>query len=481
MLRHYRRCGVLSVLLAVTAPVFAQSASTAPSGYAAERALRDLITAINSGDSGQIASFAAARYDSVYLSRSGGAPRAVRRWLEIHETYGPLSIDSIVTNQAARADAWIVGTISRAWLDYRVGLDSITHRISRVGLGRGVRPDHRRARHARIADVQLSVHLEQHLRSLASADLFSGTVLVARDTIMVYQGAFGFADGAGRVRNRIDTRFDLASVGKLFTAVAIAQLAEAGKLSFGDTIARFQLDLPQAITRRITVEQLLNHTSGLGEIGPALDSAMRMTRSVPEMIELLTDTSLSFAPGSSTQYSNRGYLILGAVIEAVSGRDYFSYVEDHIFTPAGMSQTAFFADEAPVTNRAERLSRFPTLRSAYVPGPRRPTPARLDVRGGPAGGVYSTVGDLFSFVRGLEQGRLLSPAMRGRLTTSTSDIRPGYGFDLIDGGGYGHRGAAPGATASLFFFRSGHTVAVLSNYDSAAQLVGEYVRERTGN
>ena len=114
--------------------------------------------------------------------------------------------------------------------------------------------------------------------------------------------------------------------------MAVARLAQAGRLSLRDTLARFGLQLPPSIARQVTVGQLLNHTSGLGELGAELDSALRITSDVPNMVRLLTDSSLSFVPGSSMQYSNRGYIILGAVIEAVSGRTYFDFVEEMVLS-----------------------------------------------------------------------------------------------------------------------------------------------------
>jgi D-alanyl-D-alanine carboxypeptidase len=446
----------------------------------AERALRELVIAISTGDSTRIASYVRANYDSAYLAQSGGVDRAVRRWREIRETFGPLTIDTLIPRSSSEARAWVRGSVSRAWLDYRVVLDSQSRRIARVGLGRGVRPEHRQLRHPRLSDAQLSRHLRDYLSAMAAADLFSGTVLVARDDTVIYEGAFGMADRQ-RVHNTPDTRFDLASVGKVFTAVAIAQLAQAGRLSLHDTLARFGLPLPSNIARRVTVAQLMNHTSGLGELGAELDSAMRLASDVPDMVRLLTDSSLSFAPGSSIQYSNRGYLILGALIEAVSGRSYFDFVEDRVFAPAGMKSSAFIPDSASGVPRAVRYSRYRTLRDAYQPGPRFATAARLDQRGGPAGGVFSTVRDLHRFIRAFESDRLVSPAMRQTLITPEPNVPWGYGFETTGDGGFGHRGAAPGATAYLFRLATGHIVAVLSNYDTAAQIVGDYVRERVGN
>lgn len=471
-------CSRTLVALLVLTSAHSVSAQAQP---AAERALRELIIAISTGDSTRIASYARANYDSAYLAQSGGVDRAVRRWREIRETYGPLTIDTLMPSSSNDARAWVRGSVTRAWLDYRVVLDSQSGRVARVGLGRGVRPGHRQLRHPRLSDTELSRHLRDYLSAMAAAGLFSGTVLVARGDTVIYEGAFGMADRQRSLDNTPDTRFDLASVGKVFSAVAVAKLAQAGRLSLHDTLARFALQLPSTIARRVTVAQLLNHTSGLGELGAELDSAMRLASDVPDMVRLLTDSSLSFVPGSSIQYSNRGYIILGAVIEAVSGRTYFDFVEEMVFAPAGMKSSEFIPDSVPASQRAVRYSRYRTLRDVYQPGPRFATAARSDQRGGPAGGVFSTVRDLYRFIRAFESDRLVSPALRQTLVTPEPNIPWGYGFETTGDGGYGHRGAAPGATAYLFRLATGHIVAVLSNYDTAAQIVGDYIRERVGN
>lgn len=132
-------CSRTLVALLVLTSAHSVSAQAQP---AAERALRELIIAISTGDSTRIASYARANYDSAYLAQSGGVDRAVRRWREIRETYGPLTIDTLMPSSSNDARAWVRGSVTRAWLDYRVVLDSQSGRVARVGLGRGVRPGH---------------------------------------------------------------------------------------------------------------------------------------------------------------------------------------------------------------------------------------------------------------------------------------------------------------------------------------------------
>ena len=456
------------------------TARTAPESRAGHH-LRALVDAINTGDSAAIARFTEEHYDDEYLLEYGAVARAQQRWLEIHHLYGPLQLDTLALATDTEADAWVRGSVTGAWLRFLISADSLPpHRMTRVRMGRGLTPAHAGTRHPPLDDAGLARHLEAHLGRMAREGYFSGTVLVARHGRPLFQRAYGFADRGGQSRNRLETRFDLASVGKLFTAVAIAQLAEAGKLSFGDTIARFLPELPRSLSGRITVAHLLEHSSGLGELGPSLDAAMARTRTVGEMLALLRDTAPEFAPGSRFQYSNRGYIVLGAIVERASGMDYFEYLRRHVFEPAGMRETGFFAEDDAVAGRAVRYTFYPTLRSPFVAGPRVESTARLDFRGGPAGGAYSTVGDLARFTAALESGRLLRRETFARMLERRPDHPYGYGFEA-DGPpvrSWGHAGAAPGATANLRVYpQAGYTVAVLSNYDVAANQVGAYIRE----
>jgi D-alanyl-D-alanine carboxypeptidase len=444
----------------------------------AEAQLQHLISFLNAGDSTKIAEFATRAYHIDYLNSSGGVPRAVRRWLEIHSVYGPIAIDTVIDRAPRRVRAWTRGTMSKAWLDWHLELDSATGKITRVGLGRGVRPGHAALRHPVLKPDELQRDLRQHVAAMASHDLFSGVVAVQHRGHTVLSEAIGFADREAGMRNQLNTRFDLASVGKIFTAVAIAQLVESGRLSFSDTLARFQL-LPR-LARPITIKQLLSHTSGLGELGPALDAQMAQARNVSQMIELLNDTTVAFPPGTNIQYSNRGFVLLGGVIEALSGNDYFSFIETNVFARAGMTNSGFFANDSLVSNRARPYSWFPTLRSSFTPGPRRLTQARHDVRGSPAGGAYSTALDLLRFAEAFLDGRLVSKTMVNTMTQPSGDSPFSYGIELTPGG-FGHRGGAPGATSYFFVFpEAGYTVVVLSNYDAAASIVGDYIRERIG-
>jgi CubicO group peptidase (beta-lactamase class C family) len=176
----------------------------------------------------------------------------------------------------------------------------------------------------------------------ASAGQFSGVVLVAEGGRVIVQEAHGIANrDTGRTIS-MATAFNTASVGKTFTAVAVAQPIEQGLLSFQDPIGKHVVGFPTEVATAVTVDHLLTHTSGMGDFtqpGTPYPEEARPAATATDLLQLITDEPLLFEPGSQVGYSNSGYVVLGAVIEAVSGEPYFDYVTEHIFGPAGMTST----------------------------------------------------------------------------------------------------------------------------------------------
>jgi CubicO group peptidase (beta-lactamase class C family) len=255
---------------------------------------------------------------------------------------------------------------------------------------------------------------------------FAGTLVVAKDGKAVF------------TKGDRDAEYNIASVGKTFTGVAVAQLAEAGKLRFGDHISRFAPELPRPLGR-LTIRQLLTHTSGLGDFfsDPRYPELSSHLSTVESYLPLVVDERPAFRPGAHFLYSNSGYILLGLVVERASGEDYFDYVRDHVFRPAGMDNTE--------------------LRPGL---------------GSPAGGARSTAPDLLKFANALFAHRLLSARMTRTVTTAkVAAPGGGYGYGFgIRNGRHGdpptvwHNGGAPGVGAELDMNpRRGWTVVVLAH------------------
>src|SRR5574341_1968495 len=192
---------------------------------------------------------------------------------------------------------------------------------------------------ARLSDSEIVAQRKAHVERLVQADSFSGAVLIAKDGKTLWSAAYGIADRNFNVPNKIDTKFNLGSMNKMFTAVAIAQLVEKGVLSFDDPVSKW---IPGALSGdagdKVRLKHLLSHTSGLGSyFSDEWDAASRARyRSVDDWMPLAKKETLQFEPGTRWSYSNTGMLVAGKVIEAASKQTYFDYVREHIYKPAGM-------------------------------------------------------------------------------------------------------------------------------------------------
>jgi CubicO group peptidase (beta-lactamase class C family) len=314
----------------------------------------------------------------------------------------------------------------------------------------------------------------------AAEERFSGAVLVARGDEVLLTLAVGEADRGWHVPNGVETRFNLGSMNKVFTGIAVAQLAERGALALDDPIAKW-VDtswLPRALTEKVTVRHLLTHTCGLGSYfnDVFMQSSRALFRAVDDYKPLVQGETLAFEPGTRFQYSNTGMLLLGVVIEKASGQDYFAYVREHVHAPTGMTRTDCYELDQPVEDLAVGYERDPTAAGGW-----RNNLFQHVMRGGPAGGGYSTVGDLHRFARALLAGELVGVETLDLLWTDAVGADYGCGFSVVDAPQkiVGHSGGFPGISANLdVFVETGWVVAVLANQGGAAMEVSRAIRER---
>jgi len=298
--------------------------------------------------------------------------------------------------------------------------------------------------------------------SLAKLGQFSGVVLVARNGAPEFERAYGMADREAARANDLETSFNLGSINKLFTTIAIQQLAAAGKLSIDSSLARAWPDYPnQDIARRVTIRQILDHRSGIqGNIFAAPAGKTRHdVVSLQDYFELFKNELLQFEPGSQQQYSNAGYIVLGLLIERLSGENYFEYVRRHIYEPAGMTHTGSW-----------RIDRWPANTAiGYTRGgqdapPTAPLTRNTDFlpgKGSSAGGGYSTAHDLLAFLNALRAHKVANAPEAGMI---------------------GIAGGAPGLNAAMEGdLTGGFDVIVLANLDPpAANRVARLIRAAIG-
>jgi CubicO group peptidase (beta-lactamase class C family) len=293
---------------------------------------------------------------------------------------------------------------------------------------------------------------------------FMGTVLVAKGDRLLINRGYGFSDLEWNTPNTPDTRFRIGSVTKQFTAASILILQERGKLRVEAPLKTYLPDTPQA-WNDVTIFNLLTHTSGIPDFIHLAD--FRNIEALPqrpeELIAKIRDKPLEFAPGSDRAYSNTGYLLLGLVIEKVSGERYAQFVKENLLDPVGMRDSGHDTHAAVIHHRA----------SGYTYGPDGFENAPYVDMSIPfaAGGLYSTTGDLLRWERALFGGKILS---RASLEQMTTPFKQNYGFGVViqqlDGDTIiNHSGSLEGFNSCLIHgAHSNLVVVVLSNVSGSA-------------
>ncbi len=316
-----------------------------------------------------------------------------------------------------------------------------------------------------VAQEKTSAKLATYMQAQADVNNFSGTVLVTKNGAILLKKAYGLADYEWRIKNTIDTKFQLASVTKQFTAAAILQLVDSGRSSLNDKLSKFFPDYPKADS--ISIHMLLSHTSGLAmgfkEIALSSissDSAYAAIKKIP----------FECSPGTKSAYSNIGYYLLAKIIEKVSGEHYASFLKKNIFDKAGMSNTGVSNNDSIVTKKAKVY--YPNA-EGFIHNPHINWEINLG-----HDGIYSTVEDLAIWDKALYGTTILSAAMKEKMFTPYSAENWGYGFIINPFYNHGHYliahdGGFFGTMTSFNRFTEDKLfVTVLSNNGSPAHIIG---------
>lgn len=334
------------------------------------------------------------------------------------------------------------------------------------------------ARPAPLSDQALAAEADRLLQRFVAQEDLSGSFLIARNGVPFHTWWQGLANREAGTAVDARTVFRFASLGKMFTAVAILQLRDAGKLTLDAPLATYLPDYPgKEVAAAVTVRQLLNHTAGTGEVfGEAFAQQAQQLRTHRDYWALYGSRPLEFPAGSKDAYSNYGYILLGSVIEAVSGQDYYQYMQEHVLALAGMTATGWEPESREVPGRARGYVRKNGLWQHET--------ASLPWRGIAAGGGYSTAEDLLRFATALQGGKLLATASLAE-ATSPQNHKGWYGLGfMVSGEGdqrrFGHEGGAPGASAVISIKPdSGYVVIGLANRDPGAMdHVVNYISQR---
>jgi D-alanyl-D-alanine carboxypeptidase len=431
------------------------------------------VAALTSGTADQFETMAQQHFSPALLARRSAADR--RTMFEtLRNDFGAITVASVrvvdgVATLDARGETKMAGRVEltlEAASPFRITAVAIQVNI-------GGPPEPSAAPIALKADMTaaaMTQTLDGYLTPLVEQDAFAGVVLVARDGVPLVQRAYGLADREGGVPASADMRFNLGSINKLFTKVAIGQLLAAGKLALTDTVAALLPDYPDTPARRATVEQLLNHRGGIADFfGPAFTAAPKeQFRANADYYRFVAALPVRFEPGARQEYCNGCYIVLGAIVERVSGLPYETYMARHVFAPAGMTGSGWFPSNA----LPPRVAKGYTRRT----GPGQPdAPLHSNVTmhgaaGSAAGGGYATAADLLAFDSALRTGTLLDPQRTGWMLNG-GPAGPGRAA-----GGIAFAGGAPGINAGLESDGT-WTIVVLANLDPpAATSVAQAIR-----
>ncbi len=314
-----------------------------------------------------------------------------------------------------------------------------------------------------------SSKIKSFLDHLESKD-FSGTILVAKNDSIVQKRAYGLANKELDVKNEIDTKFNIASITKTFTAVAILQLYEQGKLDLNIPIGNYLADYPnEKVRESVTISQLLTHTAGLPNfyVTNFLDRCKFEFKEVEDFVPLFVNDTLLSEPGTEYNYDAAGYVLLGLIIEEVTGENYYDYLKENIFQKANMSNTDAYEVDAIVKNKASGYT--------FVSDTTKTLKNNIYYlsKASPGGFHYSTVEDLFNFNKALFNNKLISrktlelmikPRVKGYNT------HLGYGIDVDQRYNetiLGHSGGWYGISGEIIYLpESNYTITILSNVDS---------------
>ncbi|HEY6190443.1 MAG TPA: serine hydrolase domain-containing protein [Pyrinomonadaceae bacterium] len=422
---------------------------------------------INSGDRRAARSYIDQNYTASALKEESLEDRVDTISL-LHDMTRGVELQSVKEPKPNSVSALVTSKLTGQWRELIIELETEpSHMIK--GFDSVIRPTPvGKLPNKKLSEKEVVRELDAFMQQLARADIFSGTVLLAKDGRILFSKAYGEANKDFGIPNRTDTKFNLASLNKMFTSVAIAQLVEQGKLSYEDTLSKYMPDFPnKEAAEKIKIKHLLTHTSGLGSY--SIEASRKGARTVDEFLKLITDYKPAFEPGTDQSYSNAAFLMLGKVIEKVTGGSYYDYVRENVYKRAGMMNTDAYDLDLVNKNLAVGYEKDYTDKGIVF----RNNICEVG-HGGPAGGGFSTTEDLFRFANALLAGKLVGNNYVQIILSPKPELKSptyGYGFNIYNGIA-GHSGGDTGANANLeMHLGDGYTSVILTNYGGAMRQV----------
>lgn len=419
----------------------------------------EYFAAFNSGDESRLKTFFSENITPESLKQRGLEPRlAFHR--QVRNDFQTVSVKKVVS--VSDKEIMVLAQSSNGgWISYTFTIDPATSKFTAFGIEQAEAPAGAAAPAPEYplpaTRAELLTTTDRLFTDLTADGSFSGVVMIAKDDKPLFTKAYGQADTQRGINNNVDTKINLGSINKSFTRVAIGQLVLSGKLSFDDKLIKILPDYPNRDTAaRVTIGNLVTMTSGMGDIfnDKFLSTDKSKLRTLRDYLPLFAGDPLEFEPGTKSRYSNAGYVVLGLVIEKLSGMSYYDYVRENIFKPAGMNDTGSYEiDKLPVNTA-----------TGYMAG-KKPNTLALPARGSSAGGGYSTAADMLKFAAALKSKKLVLP-----------DDKGGFPAEFK---GLGIAGGSEGVNAVFITNgQTGYTIIVLSNFEPpSAEKPGMQVRD----
>lgn len=469
-------------------------AAPASADRGSDRALvAQTLTALDRGDQEAYEQFAASRFSRSALDKESAATRA-SSLARLYTDTGGVVLDRIVGSSKHWIQAEGIDRMSgtRQCLTLRVTrtpkailLDDIAA-SALYEAGPSLMPP---------TTEEIVERLSGTADRFAARGLMSGVMLIAQGDEIRFERAYGYASLAHQTPMTVTTRLNTASIAKMFTGAAIARLVAEGRLSYDDTVGKHLTDLSsERIRNDVTIRQLLTHTAGLGPLDyyekDEWNAAKPLLRDVPSWLDLVQREKIDVdAPSGQYLYSNAGYVILGKIIERVTGDDFYRHIARDVFGPAGMSRSFYAETDAEAPDVAEPTTNLFNIglnNYIYRLGTPRRAIYELAARGGPQGGATVTARDLFLFIKALRSGQLVRPDLLQEMLTAQSpagagasslggSVREGLGVEVAVMNGHrfhGHTGGDIGIASSAYWYpESGYTIIILTNRDPRAARV----------
>jgi len=452
------------------------------------RLLTSLVTAINSGNAQEIEAWSESAAEGAEDVASRSAALAAAAWA-FHREYGRLTLHAELTANATMYEVWFRSEDTKAW--GAIGLlfeQDAPQTVRGMTTLRGAHPETLELRTLERDPKRLANSLSSYLDHLEQTDHFSGVVALAHGDQVIAQRAFGLAERRFEIPNTLETVFDLASVSKIFVAIAILQLVERGLIDLDEPIGTYLDDMPEPWRSRTTTNQMLKHTSGIElddldeyrsieyEFANANERYTAIVRILSSLAEQGNDL-----PPHGFDYTNEPFAMMQIMIERLTGVAYAEYLEERILRPAGMTNTGFAQADRPPKNMATGYTSVDIRDGRSSLGERRANLFWSHRAPHPAKNVSSTAPDMLKLATALRNGTLLRSETLQEMTKSDSSLDRVWGLGLtLENVGqlnrsFGHDGGTKGVSTRFRVYPElDLSLVVLSNFDSVSGHVHEH-------